>query len=159
MKLSAQEEYGLRCLLQLARHGPDRSLSIAEIGDAEGISTPNVAKLLRILRQGGFVASERGQHGGYTLALPPEEIVVGEVLLILGGRLYEPGFCQTHSGSEEACTRSSTGCSVRSLWDELQQAVDQVLTRTTLQDLLHPDRQAAAVGPDPSGQLLEISGI
>ena len=159
MKLSAQEEYGLRCLLQLARQEPDRSLTIPEISEAEGISNPNVAKLLRILRQGGFVASERGQHGGYTLALPPERIVVGEVLLILGGRLYEPGFCQHHSGSEEACTRSSTGCSVRSLWDELQQAVDQVLTRTTLQDLLQHDRQAAALEAQPSSQLIEISGV
>ena len=46
MKLSSQEEYGLRCLLQLARQ-PDRSLAIPEIGLAEGISAHNVAKLLR----------------------------------------------------------------------------------------------------------------
>ena len=84
MKLSSQEEYGLRCLLQLARQ-PDRSLAIPEIGLAEGISAHNVAKLLRILRQGSIVESERGQHGGYTLARPSHEITVGEVLAVLGG--------------------------------------------------------------------------
>ena len=66
MKLSAQEEYGLRCLLQLARHAPGESLAIPEISQAEGITHHNVAKLLRILRQGGIVASARGQAGGRT---------------------------------------------------------------------------------------------
>ena len=70
MKLNASEEYGLRCLLQLARQAPG-SLTIPEISQAEGITHHNVAKLLRILRQGGFVASARGQQGGYALAKPP----------------------------------------------------------------------------------------
>ena len=70
MKLSSSEEYGLRCLLQLARQTPG-SLTIPEISQAEGITHHNVAKLLRILRQGGFVASARGQQGGYALAKPP----------------------------------------------------------------------------------------
>ena len=64
MKLSSSEEYGLRCLLQLARQAPGHSLTIPEISQAEGITHHNVAKLLRILRQGGFVASARGQQGG-----------------------------------------------------------------------------------------------
>ena len=70
MKLNSSEEYGLRCLLQLARQTPG-SLTIPEISQAEGITHHNVAKLLRILRQGGFVASARGQQGGYALAKPP----------------------------------------------------------------------------------------
>ena len=140
MKLSAQEEYGLRCLLQLGRHQQGSSLTIPEIGQAEGISPHNVAKLLRILRQGGFVESARGQNGGYSLALPPDQINVGEVLLVLGGRLFEPGFCELFTGSEEVCMHSSTMCSVRSLWGRVQQAVDQVLSQTTLHDLLHFDR-------------------
>ena len=68
MKLSAQEEYGLRCLLYMARSGETKSHSIPEISRAEGLSVPNVAKLMRILRLGGLVASVRGQAGGYTLS-------------------------------------------------------------------------------------------
>ena len=71
MKLSSQEEYGLRCLLQLARHGDEASLTIAEMSQREGISSPNVAKIMRILRRAGLVASTRGKAGGYTLARPP----------------------------------------------------------------------------------------
>lgn len=63
MKLSAQEEYGLRCLLYMARNGESNNHSIPEISRAEGLSVPNVAKLMRILRLGGLVASVRGQAG------------------------------------------------------------------------------------------------
>ena len=157
MKLSSQEEYGLRCLLQLARTAPGQSLTIPEISQAEGISIHNVGKLLRILRQGGIVDSERGQHGGYTLTKAPQNIAVDEVLTVLGGRLYEPGFCQHFSGLEKDCTHSSTQCSVRGLWHRLQDAVDQVLSQTTLFDLLHNSDQEYAALPDR--ELLEIANI
>jgi len=157
MKLSAQEEYGLRCLLQLGRQEPGYSLTIPEIGQAEGISIHNVAKLLRILRQGGFVESARGQHGGYTLTLPPDRIIVGEVLLLLGGRLYEPSFCENFAGVGESCLHSSTECSVRSLWNQVQQAVDQVLSQTTLGDLLHHGQEVYQTPSEHPSELLDIS--
>jgi len=135
MKLSAQEEYGLRCLLRLGAQGDSGSLTISEISRAEGISPEYVAKLMRILRQGGLVTSARGAAGGYTLSRPAEQITAGEALELLGGRLFESGFCERHAGAESLCTHS-IDCSIRSLWQALQIAVDQVLTRTTLKDLL-----------------------
>ena len=49
MKLTAQEEYGLRCLLRVAEAGEGESLTIPEIGRAEALSIAYVAKLMRIL--------------------------------------------------------------------------------------------------------------
>lgn len=135
MKFSSQEEYGLRCLLQLARRGRDASMTIAEISDAEGLSQAYVAKLLRILRLSSFVESVRGQEGGYTLARPPEAIMISEVLGALGGRFYKPGFCDHFSGTEAVCTHTFS-CSIRPLWHRVQTAIDSVLDRTTLADLL-----------------------
>jgi Rrf2 family transcriptional regulator, iron-sulfur cluster assembly transcription factor len=140
MKLSAQEEYGLRCLLRLARHKPHSSVTIAELSQAEGISVPYVAKLVRILRRGGFLTAVRGQAGGYMLARPASQIVVGEALALLGGRLFEPAFCVEHSGMETNCT-NTVDCSIRSLWRTVQLVVDQVLARTTLQDLVSDEEQ------------------
>jgi Rrf2 family transcriptional regulator, iron-sulfur cluster assembly transcription factor len=137
MKLTSQEEYGLRCLLRLAREG--ESLTIPKIAQKEGISNFYVAKLMRILRRGELVKSVRGQ-AGYELARPAGKIVVGEALAILGGRLYDPGFCEEHSGSESACT-NSVDCSVRSLWRAVQQVIDQVLSKTTLKDLLSNEEE------------------
>ena len=140
MKFSAQEEYGLRCLLQIGRQAEKGSLTIPEISSAEGLSAPYVAKLMRLLRQGGFVQSTRGQAGGYVLSRPPEQIVIGEVLALLGGRFYEPEFCERYPGNEEICTHT-VDCSVRSLWSAVQDVIDRVLSKTTLQDLLGNEQE------------------
>jgi Rrf2 family protein len=143
MKLSAQEEYGLRCLLRVASAGEGGSFTIPEIGRAEALSVAYVGKLMRVLRQGKFVKSVRGQAGGYTLARSPEKIPVGEVLAALGGRLFEPGFCDDFSGLKRQCTHS-IDCSIRSLWHAVQSAVDSVLAGITLRDLLQKESDMKA---------------
>ncbi len=140
MKLSAQEEYGLRCLLHMARCGEGESRSIPEISRAEGLSIPNVAKLMRLLRLGGLVDSVRGQSGGYTLARTADEITVGEVLNVLGGNFFGPHFCERHSGLEKVCAHS-TDCSLRHLWGTVQRLLENVLGKTTLRDLLMSEQE------------------
>lgn len=142
MKLSAQEEYGLRCLLYMARHGEEKSHSIPEISRAEGLSVPNVAKLMRILRLGGLVASVRGQAGGYTLSKPAAEVTISEVLGLLGGSFFGPHFCDRHAGLERSCAHSAD-CSLRLLWSNVQRTLDNILTRTTLRDLLRTEEEMA----------------
>ena len=142
MKLSAQEEYGLRCLLQVARHSAT-SVTIGELSRLEGISSPNVAKIMRLLRRGGFVKSIRGQAGGYALARDAEQIMVGEVLAFLGGRLFDSTFCERHPGIEALCTHLGD-CSIRPVLRQLQGAIDQVLDRLTLSGLLCTEREMAA---------------
>jgi Rrf2 family iron-sulfur cluster assembly transcriptional regulator len=143
MKLTSQEEYGLRCLLRVGREADGGSLTIPELARAEGISEPNVAKMMRVLRRGGFVKSTRGQSGGYALSRPASEIAVGHVLAVLGGRLFEPAFCEGHSGIERLCTHMPD-CSIRSVWRMVQQAVDQVLSQITLKDLLRSEPEMNA---------------
>jgi Rrf2 family protein len=92
-----------------------------------------------------LVKSVRGQAGGYTLARPLGGITVAEALAVLGGRLYEGEFCEQHHGKPEICNRS-TDCSIRFLWRSVQQVVDQVLSKATLQDLL-PNRGATVAPP------------
>ena len=144
MKFSSQEEYGLRCLLQLARKGEGASLTITEISQAEGLSAAYVAKLMRILRLGGFVASVRGQEGGYTLERPAEEIPLSGVLNALGGRIYEPGFCTQYTGNEDECTHT-VSCSIKPLWRKVQQAIDSALGNMTLGDLLDDRERTVAI--------------
>ncbi len=136
MKLSANEEYGLRCLVRLGyAEFAGQGLTIPEISQAEGVSPAYAAKILRVLRKGGFVKAARGKDGGYTLARSADSIVIGDVINVLGGRLFESDFCDSHSGQAAICTRS-VDCSVRSLWRAIQVAVDQVLSNATLRDLL-----------------------
>jgi Rrf2 family protein len=157
MKFSAQEEYGLRCLLQIARHGVGASLTIPEIAQAEGLSAPNVAKLMRILRRGGFVQSARGQAGGYNLARTPQQINVGEVLAWLGGRLFESNFRHIHAGVMKLCTHS-VDCSIRSLWSSVQFIVDQVLNKVTIEGLLTGEREMSSRIDGQTQGLLPVAG-
>ena len=138
MKFSAQEEYGIRCLLRIAKATTSNGLTIPEISQLEGLTPANVGKILRILRIGGFIESARGQTGGYKLAHAPKDIIIGDVLSALGGKLYEDGFCSLHSGVESICN-NSIDCSIRSLWSTIQNLLDGVLSKITLKDLIGKD--------------------
>jgi Rrf2 family protein len=131
-------------LLQIARLQKGQSMTIPEIGKLEGLTQPHVAKLMMILRKGGFIASTRGQAGGYTLARPATEIVVGDVLNALGGRLYDEEFCGKHSGHNSICTHA-IDCSVRSVWQIVQTAVDDVVFKISLADLMTPETSTSNV--------------
>ena len=147
MKLSSQEEYGLRCLLQLARAGDGVGLTIAEMSEREGISAPNVAKIMRILRRAGLVRSTRGKAGGYRLARPSKDVRALDVLAALGGRLFDPSFCDRHAGVEAHCL-NTRDCSIRPVLRGLQDAVDQVLGELTLASLLASESEVGAtLGP------------
>ena len=135
MKFSTQEEFGMRLLLRIAKSDSPHGLTIPEISELEGISISNAGKILRILRLGGFVEGARGQTGGYKLTSLPNEIIVNDVMIVLGGKLYESGFCDLHAGIENICT-NSIDCSIRSLWKTIQTMLDNVLSKITLQDLL-----------------------
>ena len=156
MKLSTQEEYGLRCLLQLGRQGDDASLTIAELSDREGISAPNVAKIMRVLRKASFVKSTRGQAGGYTLSRPADLISVGEVLGALGGRFFDASFCDRHSGVGALCMNNSD-CSIRPVLRHLQDVVDEVLGSLTLKSLLRNEREMGSSWASPRAIPLPIA--
>lgn len=136
MKFSAQEEHGLRCLLRIARkYDLNEAATIPEISEQEGITQHTIAKILRELRLAGFLESERGHTGGYTLARAPENIKISDVFNSLGGRLFDDDFCKSRSGTMDLCTHT-IDCSIRSLWGVIQNAVDNVVTNLTLRDLM-----------------------
>jgi Rrf2 family protein len=137
MKITAQEEYGLRCLLRLAQAEGKHSLTLPEIAGLEGLSVPYAAKLLSVLRQAGLIESVRGRLGGYRLSRPATEIGLGSVLLALGEPLFdEPGYCERHAGTAANGNCVHTGsCSLRGLWHTLAQWLRTALDQITLADL------------------------
>jgi Rrf2 family protein len=153
MKFSSQEEYGLRCLLQLALRGDGGAVTIAEISEAEGLSPSYTAKLLRQLRLTGFIDSARGQEGGYSLARPAQDIAVGAVLDALGGRFYEADFCSNYPGSEESCAHA-LGCALRGVWVRVQGAIDGALAGITIADLAADAQGVALHDLQPAGASL-----
>jgi Rrf2 family iron-sulfur cluster assembly transcriptional regulator len=154
MKFSTQEEYGLRLLLRIAKSDSPNGLTIPEISEVEGLSSANTAKILRALRLAGFIESARGQTGGYKLNKPPDKILISDVLTALGGKLYESNFCDLHSGMENICT-NSIDCSIRSVWKTIQNVLDSVLSKFTLQDLLGNEEDVQALALSYAQELEE----
>ena len=140
MKISAQDEYGLRILLQIARASREEGLSLSQLSELEQISQAYAAKITRILRIAGFIKSIRGHKGGYVLAKTPQDIRINEVLKTMGGAIYDEKFCGQHAGMQSLCT-NSVDCSLRSLWTLLQRNMDLFLDQITLKDLMKPENQ------------------
>ena len=134
MRISAIEEYGLRCLLALARRGPGGQASITEIAELEGISVAYASKLLSVLRKEGLVTAMRGRGGGFTVARPLDQISLYEVLVALGGPLIDPSHCEKHTGLLEQCIHIDS-CSVQDVLGGLAGYVQEFLTDTSIQDL------------------------
>ena len=134
MKISAQEEYGLRCLVQLASLPPGDSLTLPQIAEREGISTANAGKLMWLLNKAGFVQSTRGTKGGYFLSRPSSEIRLNEVIRILEDN--EIGsHCESYTGVLEKCIHKGD-CGIRPVIVGLHELVDNALSQITLAQLV-----------------------
>lgn len=136
MRISATEEYGLRCLIDLARKGAGAQLSIHEVSEIEKISVPYASKLLSILRRAGLVAAVRGRTGGFSLARPASEVTVYEALTALGGPFIDPNHCHKYPGHAESCVHIGN-CQILNVLGGLAGFLQEVLSRTTLEDMAH----------------------
>ena len=151
MKISAQEEYGLRCLLQLARaENLGDSLTLSQLARLEGISTANAGKLMWILSKAGLVQSTRGTKGGYALARAASEIHLNQVIRVLEGEPAE-SHCKSYAGVLDACVHTGD-CGIRPVIVELHQIVDNALAEITLSQLLGTEANVDAA-------LHQIQGI
>ncbi|MEW5995724.1 MAG: Rrf2 family transcriptional regulator [Candidatus Zixiibacteriota bacterium] len=134
MRISAAEEYGLRCLIVLARQWPDQQVSIAEIAEEEGLSVPYASKLLAILRRAGVVKAVRGRGGGFALARHPKDLSLLEIITTLGGPLLDPEHCTRYTGQLDLCVHMGN-CSVHEVLDGLAGYLSEVLSGTSLADI------------------------
>ena len=134
MKISAQEEYGLRCLLQLAHLPSDESLTLGNIAEREGISVANAGKLLWLLNKAGFVQSTRGTKGGYQLARPAAEIRLDEVIKVLEDDEMDE-HCKSYTGVLDSCVHTGD-CGIRPVILSLHEVVQNALAHITLAQLI-----------------------
>ncbi len=134
MHILAIEEYGLRCLLQVAFHDPSQPMTAQEIARAEGLGPEYVGRIMGALRAGGLVVSTRGAAGGYRLTRPADQIRVWEAIETLGGEFIPEGFCDCHPGRRRECVHV-TDCSIRALWRRVEGTLKASLNAISLEDL------------------------
>ena len=135
MKISRKASYGLSALAALARH--PGGCSVRSLAQEEHLPEDYLEKILQHLKRGGFVVSEKGVRGGYMLAKPPHTITSWDIIEILDGGFKEavrPAF----SGILSPCP-VLTHCQTKSVWEQLESAMKNTLSRVTLADLVPQD--------------------
>lgn len=141
MKISAQEEYGLRCLVQLANLGESESLTLPQIAEREGISVANAGKLMWLLNKSGFVTATRGTKGGYQLARPSDDIKLSEVIKVLDDDEIA-SHCDSYTGVLDSCIHKGN-CGIRSVISGLHDIVQNALSNITLAHLVGEEQGVA----------------
>ena len=134
MKISAQEEYGLRCLVQLANLPAGESLTLPQLAEREGISAANAGKLMWLLNKAGFVSATRGTKGGYSLARPAIEIRLNEIIKVLDADKIN-SHCESYTGILNSCIHKGD-CGIRPVIVGLHEIVENALSQITLAQLV-----------------------
>ena len=133
IRLSRLTDYGIVLMVQLARSADDGARNARHLAEEADLPAPVVSKVLKSLARKGLLVSQRGSKGGYTLARPPEDISVPEMITALEGPISLTE-CTMNPGS---CSQESS-CDVREPWQRINAAVHSALAKITLADLAAP---------------------
>lgn len=136
MKMSTKGQYGTRALVDLAQHYGRGPVLVKDIARRQGISQHYLEHLFIRMIAAGLLKSTRGAKGGFSLAKPPEQIKVSEVIELMEGSLA-PVSCVD---DPKACSRAAS-CVMHDVWSEVKDAMSQVLESTTLQNLVERQRR------------------
>lgn len=132
MKLTRETDYAMRAVLQLTC-ASELTLTAEDLSVRSGVPREFMKKILTRLVRTGIVRSERGSCGGVTLARPPEELTILDILVAIEGPLRlnrcleDPPAC-SHVGS----------CAMQEVWGRAQRAVEEILSGVTFSALAKP---------------------
>ncbi|MGE4371489.1 MAG: Rrf2 family transcriptional regulator [Xanthobacter sp.] len=129
--LTKKGKYGLKAVVHLARLPAGASTQVADIAETNQIPKKFLDVILGELRNAGFLVSKKGKLGGYRLARPPEEIIVGDMIRALDGPLA-PFPCASRNAYEPCEDCDVSRCEVRLLMVRVRDAIGTVLDKYTL---------------------------
>lgn len=141
MRITTWTEYSLIISIHLAKRGAGGSGPVAarEIAEQERLPGDYVEQILLRLRRAGLVESVRGAKGGYFLAKEPGAITMRDIMTASEHQTFEMN-CASHPVDDERCNPGSA-CSIRPVWQALQQRVDELLGNISLADLMKHETQ------------------
>ncbi len=137
MKLSKKGEYGLRALIDLgiAQEVGRERVQSSELAASEQLPQKFLERILKEMKEAGFVAADRGKYGGYRLASPSKEIVIGAVIRALEGPLA-PIPCVSQTAYQRCTCPDEAHCGLRMIMMDVRNAITAILDRYTLGDIV-----------------------
>ncbi|SNB56037.1 transcriptional regulator, BadM/Rrf2 family [Marinobacter sp. es.042] len=139
MKLTTKGRYAVTAMLDLALHGDQGPVSLADISARQGISLSYLEQLFSRLRRQKLVVSIRGPGGGYRLSRPAADLYIAEVVDAVSESLDT-----TRCANKGDC-QNGEKCLTHHLWSDLSDQIHQFLSEISLGDLMrkHEIRQVA----------------
>ena len=131
MKLSTRGRYGVRLMLDLAEHYHQGTITLGDVALRQDISEKYLGQLVNPLKNAGLISSTRGSAGGYRLSLPPSQITVKDILLVLEG-----GLCLVDCTERPGTCQRSGQCAARDVWSEIAEKLAEILESFTLEHLI-----------------------
>jgi Rrf2 family protein len=137
MKLSKKGEYALRALIDLgiAAEVGRSLLQVSELAEKEAIPVKFLEQIMQLLKEQGFVESQRGKFGGYRLARPSAKITIGSVVRLIDGPLAPIG-CVSQTAYEKCSCPDEVHCGLRMLMLDVRNAISGILDRYSLADVV-----------------------
>ena len=132
MKISTKGRYGLRILIDLATHDPEKPRLLKDIAQSQQVSEKYLSRLVLDLRRAKMIRSVRGSKGGFYLARSPETITLLEILETMEGPIsvvdcvHSPAKCRRHEL-----------CPSRDIWVQLNNGIRELTRQITLEDILN----------------------
>ncbi|MBO1256496.1 Fe-S cluster assembly transcriptional regulator IscR [Alteromonas sp. 5E99-2] len=151
MKLTSKGRYAVTAMLDVALHGQQNPVSLADISDRQEISLSYLEQLFSRLRKEKLVHSIRGPGGGYRLGRAASDIAVGEVI-----RAVDESVDATRCQGQADC-QNGERCLTHSLWQQLSNRITEFLNSITLGELMEQyDVKNVAKRQDKSNHKLDI---
>lgn len=132
MQITRQADYAVRAVLYLARRGSGARISTAEVAREQRIPPTFLAKIVSQLSTAGVLRATRGARGGITLARPPQEINLLEIVEAIDG----PIGLNECVINRDVCSMSDT-CPVREVWCDAQSVLVDRLRQTSFGQLVN----------------------
>jgi len=134
VKLSTKGRYAVMALVDLAGHGDDKPISLADIAERQEISLSYLEQLFAKLRRGGLVKSVRGPGGGYLLAHKAEETRIADIILAVDEPIRAT---RCTPGQPFGCRVNKSRCTTHDLWEELGNQIYLYLSSVTIADVVN----------------------
>ncbi|HTL47287.1 MAG TPA: Rrf2 family transcriptional regulator [Verrucomicrobiae bacterium] len=133
MRFTTKTEYGLVCLIYMAKHSEMKfdPITIKELVRAEQFSQAYTEKIMQSLRNADIVRAQHGNQGGYSLARGPSQITLKEIVEALEGSTFEI-FCAPGVREEIICTHFPM-CGVKPVWEKTKGMLDHLYQGITLE--------------------------
>ncbi len=130
IRLARLADYGLLISAALAELGPEL-VKLEQVAERTALTVPTVRKVMKLLVDGGVVASERGARGGYRLSRPASDVTLADVIHAVEGGVALTDCCRTEVECEVA-----GNCTIQANWLVVNGAVNDIFERITLADML-----------------------